>query len=275
MTARMVLFSLPVLSYRHGMTSVTLLHVGGPTLLIETAGLRFLTDPTFDKAPQEYPSPRRVFRKTADPAVTETGVGHIDAVLLSHDQHVDNLDGAGRRFLKSVPDVYTTLSGAARLDGPARGLKPWDSVRIPAGTAAVTLTAMPARHGKAGIESVAGDVVGFLLEIPNARGDLYISGDTVFYEDVAEIGRRRSIALAVVHLGGVRLPADQSLMTMDAESATRLARTMGSPPIVPVHYEGWEHFEQTREAAETAFGRLRYESHVHWLVKGVSTTFEI
>lgn len=61
--------------------------VGGPTIIIEAAGLRFMTDPTFDP-PGSYraetaPEP---LSKTTGPAIASDQIGHIDAVLLSHDQ---------------------------------------------------------------------------------------------------------------------------------------------------------------------------------------------
>ncbi len=90
---------------------------GGPTALIEYGGLRFLTDPTFDP-PGEYPMPLpgdHKLVKTDPSPVTAADLGRIDAVLLSHDEHDDNLDNAGRAFLPSVPVVFTTDSGAGRL----------------------------------------------------------------------------------------------------------------------------------------------------------------
>ena len=65
-------------------TKITL--VGGPTVLIEMSGVRFLTDPTFD-AVGEYQSGAIVLKKLKGPAVTAEAIGSIDAVLLSHDQH--------------------------------------------------------------------------------------------------------------------------------------------------------------------------------------------
>jgi len=76
---------------------------GGPTVLIEYAGLRLLTDPTFD-APGSYDlGTGLVLTKTAPSAITPDALGPVDAVLLSHDQHPDNLDGAGRAFLPGAP----------------------------------------------------------------------------------------------------------------------------------------------------------------------------
>ena len=101
--------------------------IGGPTALIEMGGLRLLTDPTFDP-PGDHPVGRRVLVKTRGPAVAAGDIGLVDAVLLSHDQHPDNLDDAGRRLLDAVPVVLTTDSGASRLGGPAQALEPWRRV---------------------------------------------------------------------------------------------------------------------------------------------------
>src|SRR5262249_7170650 len=88
-------------------TKITL--VGGPTALIEIAGFGFLTDPTFDE-PGEYKLPHVTLIKTSRPALSVDQLGTIDAVLLSHDQHSDNLDNSGRAFLKRVSRV---LRGSA------------------------------------------------------------------------------------------------------------------------------------------------------------------
>jgi hypothetical protein len=49
----------------------------------------------------------------------------VDAVLLSHDQHDDNLDAVGRALLPVAGAVVTTTPGAKRLGREARGLAPW------------------------------------------------------------------------------------------------------------------------------------------------------
>src|SRR4051794_15171768 len=71
--------------------------VGGPTALISYGGLRLLTDPTFDP-PGDYPRPGTeiVLHKLTGPALPLEELGPIEAVLISHDHHSDNLDRAGR-----------------------------------------------------------------------------------------------------------------------------------------------------------------------------------
>jgi L-ascorbate metabolism protein UlaG (beta-lactamase superfamily) len=87
--------------------------VGGPTALIEMGGLRFLTDPTFDP-PGDHPVGNRVLVKTRGPAVAADDIGPVDAVLLSHDQHPDNLDAAGRRLLDAAPAACAAAATGRR-----------------------------------------------------------------------------------------------------------------------------------------------------------------
>ena len=84
----------------HGREDVTIRLIGGPTALLELGGARFLTDPTFS-APGAYEvAPGRSLTKLEGPAIAADAIGEIDAVLLSHDQHVDNLDPAGRAAIR-------------------------------------------------------------------------------------------------------------------------------------------------------------------------------
>jgi L-ascorbate metabolism protein UlaG (beta-lactamase superfamily) len=96
--------------------------VGGPTALLELPGLRLLTDPTFDPPGAYEPRPGAHLTKTHGPALSPAEVGRVDIVLLSHDQHRDNLDDAGRAFLDTVPLVLTTVDGGERLGANAMGL---------------------------------------------------------------------------------------------------------------------------------------------------------
>ena len=92
-----------------------LTYIGGPTLLLQLGGLRLLSDPTFDPAGAEFRAGAYVLRKTHGPGLRPASLGRVDAVLLSHDHHFDNLDASGRAFLASAGTVLTTGAGAERL----------------------------------------------------------------------------------------------------------------------------------------------------------------
>jgi L-ascorbate metabolism protein UlaG (beta-lactamase superfamily) len=246
-------------------------YLGGPTALVEFGGLRVVTDPTFDPAGTEYPAAAYTLRKTQSPAVAAADLGAVDAVLLSHEHHADNLDHAGRRFLASVPVIYTTVTGAERLGGTARGLTPWQSIACPtASGGTVQLTAVPARHGPAGGDR--GPVLGFVLEADGAA--VYFSGDTVWFDGVEEIGRRFRIDAALLNLGAAKVSvAGPQALTFTAAEAVELARRWPHASIVPLHFEGWEHFTEGRGEIESAFRAAGFDARVRWLAPGAVTHF--
>ena len=255
-------------------------HIGGPTTLIEVGGWRILTDPTFDPPGRRYAFGWGTSsRKLAGPAVAADAVGPLDAVLLTHDHHGDNLDDAGRALLPSAGTVLTTLSGAARLGGNAQGLAPWSSTRLDRpGRPAIEVTATPCRHGPPLSGPIVGDVIGFALQWADQRhGVLWISGDTVLYGGVREVADRLRVGVALLHLGGVRFPVTGPVRySMTARSAVDLCRAVRPRTAVPVHYEGWKHFQQPRAAMEREFAAAPDEVRhsIRWLTIGAPTDLD-
>ncbi|WP_263357687.1 MBL fold metallo-hydrolase [Acidicapsa ligni] len=230
---------------------VRIMLIDGPTLFIEYAGLRLLTDPTFDP-PQLYPLGGENLRKYNSPPVTPESLLPIDAVLLSHDHHMDNLDQAGRAFLPSAGRVITTASGAKRLGGETIGLHPWETTTIPLPNGGkLTITATPARHGPIGIEPIIGDVVGFVLSTEGHR-DIYITGDTVWFEGLEPVAQRFNVGLAVLYAGAAQ-PRGPFNVTMNSNDALEAASRFKDAKITSVHNYGWSHFIQSPQELETAF----------------------
>ncbi len=261
--------------------SVTITHIGGPTALIEAGGWRLLTDPTFDPAGGKYSFGLGTGSvKTTAPALSAEEIGPIDGVLLSHDQHDDNLDAAGRALLPSAGTVLTTEPGAKRLGGNAVGLAPWATTTLEApGKQPIVVTATPCRHGPPLSGPLVGAVVGFSLAWEGQEhGELWISGDTVLYDGVREVARRLRVGTAIVHLGGVRFPiTGPARYTLNAAEAVELCAEIGPHTVIPIHYEGWKHFRQGRDEIErelaTAPAALR--GSVRWLELGVATEIEV
>lgn len=222
-------------------------HIGGPTVLLEIGGWRLLTDPTFDP-----PGRRYAFgwgsssRKTAGPAIAVSALPPIDIVLLSHDQHADNLDDAGRAFLPRARHVVTTPAGARRLGGTAIGIAPWQEIQIAAtDKAPLRITGTPCRHGAPLVHHLAGDVTGFALAWEGQRnGAVWVSGDTVMYRDVCRVPDRIDIGTLLLHLGGVHFGVTGPLRyTLRARETAAFVRMSRVRTVVPIHYEGWSHFE--------------------------------
>ena len=254
--------------------TVRMTHIGGPTVLIEVGGWRLLTDPTFDSPGRKYNFGWGTSsRKLAGPAVAASDLGHVDAVLLSHDHHDDNLDDAGRALLPSAGTVVTTIPGAKRLGGNARGLAAWETTRLEApGRTPLEIVATPCRHGPPLSRPLVGAVIGFALRWEGQEnGVLWISGDTVLYDGVREVADRLEVDTALVHLGGVRFPVTGPLRyTMTAAEAVELCGLIGPRTVVPIHYEGWKHFRQGREAIESEFAGApaAFRESLRWLPLG-------
>ncbi len=238
------------------MTGLTLTHIGGPTLLIEVGGWRILTDPTFDPPGRRYRFGwGTASTKTTGPALDPAELGPLDAVLLTHDHHADNLDDRGRSLLRAVDTVITTESGARRLGDGARSLRAWEVTRLEApDRAPIEVTGTPCRHGPPLSHPIVGDVIGFALTSADLPGGaLWISGDTVLYDGVEQVAQRIDVDVAVLHLGGVRFPVTGPLRyTMTAEDGLELSRAIRPRVTIPVHYEGWSHFRDGRTALARA-----------------------
>ena len=250
--------------------SITL--IGGPTALIEIDGFRLLTDPTFD-APGSYQLPHVKLEKLEGPAIDANALGEIDAVLLSHDQHSDNLDRSGKDFLGRAKRVLTTEAGAKRLGSHAEGFAPWASTVLKGKNgASLTITATPARHGPAGIEPLAGDVIGFVVA-PSKGRPIYISGDTTWFDGVAEVARRFDCSVVLPFAGSAQTRGPFHL-TMDTNDTIETARAFPDAVIVPVHTDGWAHFRQNAQDLRVSFDALGFGKRLKILQPGVKTVIE-
>lgn len=251
-------------------------HVGGPTALLEFDGWRILTDPTFDPPGRTYGfgfGTRSV--KTRGPAISRDELGPIDAVLLSHDQHADNLDDAGRALLAEVPAVVTTRSASRRLGtGNVVGLSAWQSRTLErADGSRLNVTATPARHGPPLSRALVGDAIGFALARPGENGTaVWVTGDTVDFRGLHEVARRLEVDVAVVHIGAVRFPISGPLhYSLDARRAARVIERVAPRVAIPVHYEGWSHFSEPEPQVRAALDTPGSRDHVRWLDLGVAT----
>jgi L-ascorbate metabolism protein UlaG (beta-lactamase superfamily) len=254
-----------------------LTHIGGPTVLVEVDGWRLLTDPTFDPAGGHYDFGWGTSSdKLVGPAVTVGDLPPIDAVLLTHDHHGDNLDTAGRDLLRDVPAVVTTVRGARRLGlAHAIGLAPGATTILTAADRPdLTVLATPARHGPPLFKPIVGDVIGFALR--RAGRDetfLWVTGDTVLHRPLRQVASTMHVDVALVHVGGVRFPITGPVRyTMTGRRAVELIELVRPRVAIPVHYEGWAHFADGRSAIEQALaeGPVDIRDRVHWLPLGTS-----
>ncbi|MBT2365848.1 MBL fold metallo-hydrolase [Streptomyces sp. ISL-10] len=243
---------------------------GGPTALFEYGGLRFLTDPTFD-GPGDYPVPGGpVLTKTSPSFGTPADLGRVDVVLLSHDEHADNLDNSGRALLADVPLTLTTPSGGKRLGEGATGMADWESLELDRpGGGTITVTGVPAIHGpgpREDVEPFTGQVVGFVLT-GDGLPTVYVSGDNASLDLVGQIAERFGpVDTALLFAGAPRFPVlfDGECLVLDSAQAAEAARILGARRVVPVHYDSWTHFTEGRNDLEAAFTTAGLAGRLDW-----------
>ena len=205
---------------------VRLTHIGGPDRA--DRGRRLAAAHRPDVRP---PRPEvllrlgHVSRKLAGPAIAAADLPPIDAVLLTHDHHGDNLDPAGpraaaRRRASSSP----RRPGARRLGGGARGLAAVGRRRRSrrrAGRRSRSPRRRAATARRSATRSSATSSASRCAGTGQEHGVLWISGDTVLYDGVREVAGRLRVDVALLHLGGVQFPVTGPAALHDDRRTTR------------------------------------------------------
>ncbi|WP_281322987.1 MBL fold metallo-hydrolase [Flavobacterium aestivum] len=261
---------------------VTITHIDTACVLININGFKILTDPTLDNKdgflPQYVSKPLAFSKKYCDPALSKDEIGKVDLVLLSHDHHSDNLDKKGRAFIKTVNTVLSTKDAVKRLKNDNTiGLDNWEEYSV--GTEKVPqlkITAIPAQHTNIKrLDKVMGKVIGFTIEWEGQKnGCIYISGDTVLFEGIYELKKRKKVDIAILHLGAGAFPylKKNLRVTMNGEEAIKTAKLLNPKSVIPIHYEGWWHFKQSAKSLKSEIEKSEDKDKFLWLTSGIETT---
>lgn len=260
---------------------LTITQIDTACMVININGFIIVTDPAFDAAPAEYPGNGITLYKTGSPKLQPQDIGPVDLVLLSHDQHQDNLDNSGREFLKTVKQVISTPEAVERLhQSNITGLNDWESITIPTGKVNnLRITATPCQHApNKEWNKIAGHVIGFMIEWEGQQnGVLYVSGDTVYFEGIEEIARRFKVHTAILHIGKAGFPEQRGdfHFTFTAKEALQTARLMNVSQFIPTHFEGWKHFQEKPEYLYNEVVNSDIKEKLVWLEPGVPRGIEI
>ena len=197
-------------------------YVGHATVLVETDGVRLLTDPLL----RRRIGPLRRHGALPDPRLAEG----VDAVLISHLHH-DHADVPSlRRLDRAVPVLAPPGAGdfLARLGfGDVRELAPGDS----AGIGDVRVAATEANHPPSGRRfERTSRAIGFEL---SGQRRIYFAGDTDLFDGMEAIGGDGlDLALLPIWGWGTNIGAGH----LDPERAARAAALLSAKLVVPIHW---------------------------------------
>jgi L-ascorbate metabolism protein UlaG (beta-lactamase superfamily) len=211
---------------------VRLTLVRNATVILEIAGRRILVDPMLDDVGARPPiqgTRNQVPNPTVPlPLPAEEVVAGLDAVIVTH-RHRDHLDTRGEELVPRDLPVFCQPDdedALRELGFDARAVHDevdWVGVRI---------TRTPARHGSGRMAELLAPVSGFVLD------DLYLAGDTVWYEGVEETIERHRPRVAVVNAGGAEFE-EGGLIVMGIEDIREVVSRV--PTVVAVHMEALNH----------------------------------
>ena len=173
------------------------------------------------------------------PFPAEEVVRDLDAVIVTH-RHRDHLDARAEELLPRDVPVFCQPEDEEALR--ELGLEAcsvdestdWDGLR---------LTRTPARHGSGRIAELLAPVSGFVVD------DLYLAGDTVWYEDVEETIARHQPRVAIVNAGGAEF-VEGGLIVMGIDDVREVVARV--PTVVAVHMEALNHCFLSRDELRRA-----------------------
>jgi len=99
---------------------------------------------------------------------------------------------------------------------------------------------------------------------------IYITGDTVFYEGIKEVAARFKPQYVFIFAGAAK-PRGPFNVTMGTNDAIDTAFAFPDATIIPVHFEGWSHYTETGEMLRQSFEALGIADRLKILEHGVKT----
>lgn len=225
------------------------------TALLEYGSVRFLIDPALDAAgvrppvnntPNQQPNPLVEL-----PEGWQALISDADCVLQTH-LHRDHFDDgavanvAADLPIYAQPDDIGPLAERGFID--VRGIE--SSIEI----SGVTVTRVPAQHGTGDIAALMAPVSGYVLQA-NDEPTLYLSSDTIWYDEVAAVIARFAPDVIAVNAGGARFLVGDPIVMTAADIAAAHA-TAPNASIVIQHLEAINHCLETRAYYREELPRL-------------------
>ncbi|MFB9887983.1 MBL fold metallo-hydrolase [Balneatrix alpica] len=231
--------------------------LGGPTLLVEFNGFRFITDPMLGEGEQAFVmgDPNEDFDLATGPQIKHhrrltplppVDLSDLQLILLSH-AHEDHFDQEAQRRLSPALPLITPAHDLQNLYDKgfqqAQSLAWGESRSFAAGAGEITITAVPAHHSnQTDIAQLLGQGNGYWIEFKeqNWRKTLYWTGDTL--PTPALLNALRPYGqpdVMIPHLGRVGTPGPLGQISMGASDVIKLADAVQPHKLLPIHHSSY------------------------------------
>jgi L-ascorbate metabolism protein UlaG (beta-lactamase superfamily) len=217
-------------------TSLRVTWLGHSTLLIETGGKRFLTDPVWYNrvSPFDFAGPKRFFQNP----VSLSSLPPIDAVLLSHD-HYDHLDKQTiLQLAKQHIPIITMMRVGRRLvnwgipKALVTELDWWQATDLGNG---FVVTATPSRHFSGRWLTDRFTTLWGAFAIKSPTHNIFFGADSGYYNGFTTIGERLGpFDIAMLEIGAYN--EEWEAIHMGPKNAVQAALDLGNPLLLPIHW---------------------------------------
>ncbi len=254
--------------------------IGTATTLIRFGRINILTDPNFlHRGEWAYVGMGISTRRRSEPAMGIDQLPNLDMVVLSH-HHGDHFDRRAAAGLPKDLPIVTEPHAAAKLrrQGFTRpvALNTWEHWSLQGLGVGVDITSVPAKHAPAPLDRVVPPVMGSVVDF---RQDdrllyrMYITGDTLYVDGLAEIARRfGDIDLCLIHLGGTKIAG--VLLTMDGRQGVQALRTIRPRRAIPIHYDDYGLFKSPLSDFQAELTGARIDAEIVYLQRGETFRFQ-
>lgn len=230
-----------------GESSMNIQLIRNATLRLEYAGKTFLIDPFLAKKGTYPPFPNSARQDAQNPLVElpisiDDLLYGIDAVILTH-LHLDHYDEVAKEALPKELPIFVQNEAdqnTIQQDG-------FKDVRVLAESTEfedVHLSKTVGEHGRGDILSLTGEVCGVVFT-HEAEKTLYVAGDTVWYEGVADTIQSHRPEVIVVNAGDNQFLEGGSLV-MNEVDVRHVAEAAPDASIIAVHMEAVNHWNLSR-----------------------------
>ncbi|HZO33717.1 MAG TPA: MBL fold metallo-hydrolase [Gaiellaceae bacterium] len=209
------------------------------TLVLETSGRRILIDPMLDDAGARPPI-EDTENDLRNPLVglpfpAADVVAGTDGVVVTH-LHEDHFDDRAEALIPPSTPLLTQPDSLADLR--SRGFSA--ATDEPSGWLGLDVVRTGGRHGPGDLAAALGPVSGFVVD------GVYVAGDTIWCDDVAEAIERHRPRTIVVNGSGARFTGSPPIVMDVADVRALRAATDGR--VVVVHLEAINHCLERRDA---------------------------
>lgn len=216
--------------------------VRSATLRLEYAQRRFIIDP-YLAAKHSRPS---FAGKSPNPMVDlpcspQEVIAGIEMALVSH-LHSDHFDPAAQELLPKDVSILCQSGDEAQI--AAKGFRQVTPIADSLDWHGIKITRTACQHGSGRVLAEMGQASGFIFQAA-PEPTVYWTGDTIWYEAVADIVARIRPQIIITHSCGA-VWGDQVLIVMDAAQTVAVCHAAPWSTVVAVHMDAFDHATVSR-----------------------------